>query len=276
MGHQNASFYLTQATEGAAVALLTAGASQGAISGHHISFARELHAGTPVHMLGGFLRTSDQLVQALINSETGDLAALIVTQWQEPVLPAVPEDMWVDVNPEGVFRGVPYRRAAAPARDMAMDHRMVRTGYGCFDEPEGDRQAGLVRHDALLGRIADATRYLSRLFERTARASAPPGVQLGTAAVECRVDYWQLPEVGGIFEVRSAFTELSSKSRRVVHWMINGDTGAPICAVHTLELNFDLQSRRARATDGAVREAMAVHLCPELSPVDANDAQSQA
>lgn len=281
MGHQNSSFYISQAHEGwatlaAALQLPKEVVASLRPASHHIRFIRELRAGTSLHMRGAVIRVRDdglRLAQVLISSEDDVACASIVTDlgyfgahalfdlrgcdFASCLSPVDATHAFVQAIPDCVCKPLP---------DMARadDTGMVRTALGVFGPMEAGVRADAVAPDAVIRRVGDGTRYLSRRVERAAQAADSARPRLGSAALECRLDYFQWPRVGDRFAIRSAFAALGTKSRRVVHWMFDADTERPLCAVRTLEVNFDLDQRRAREVDVGVRQALQRYVVDSL------------
>jgi acyl-CoA thioesterase FadM len=217
-------------------------------------------------------------LQVLVNSETDEPCAVIASGLRHQdgrglrrlddarkgraprFLVSIPKQAYAQAIPDCL---------PAPFPDLALarDFGLRQTALGCFLPAEGRRGSDDLMTGAFIGRIADATRFLSRLFERTARSLDPELPRLGTAALECRLDYSSWPRVGDRFCIQSAFSEIGARSsRRVAHWIFDADTGHPLSTVHTLEVNFDLDARRARPVDPKVPSVLQEYLVERLRP----------
>lgn len=284
MGHQNSSFYITQADEGLSgiVAALGSGATEALSSfrptGHHVRFLHELSAGTPIFMRGGIVALGAdhiRVAQALFNSESRKPCATILTDLRGDArsgglnesLQRTGQELLVNVPIKEFVQGVP-ERIHGPAVDFSTAQAlgMTQTALGGFRTEEAGPDRTAVASDVMIRRLGDATRYLSRLFERTAHAHDAARPRLGSAALECRLDYFGWPNVGDRFLVRSGYSNIGVKSRRVVHWMFDADSKQPLCALHSLEVNFDLDARRARPVGPEVAALLEHHLVAVLCP----------
>jgi acyl-CoA thioester hydrolase len=282
MGHQNSSFYVAQAHEGWATLAAALKLPREVVSAlrptcHHIRFIRELRAGTALHMRGAVTELREdglRLVQVLVRSEDDVVCATILSDLRYFDAP-VPFDLrdygrearlFYSSPIDAFVQAVPDRVCELPNLERAERAGMVQTALGVFGPTEvGLHVDPLVAPDAVVRRIGDGTRFLSRRVERAAQEAETTPLRLGSAALECRLDYFHWPKVGDRFAIRSAFATMGPKSRRVVHWMFDADTAQPLCAVRTLEVNFDLDRRRAREVDAGVRQALQRYVIDSLN-----------
>lgn len=286
MGHLNASFYVSIADEGRPALEAALGIDRKAARRlrplcHHLRFMQEIAAGTSLYMRGGVIAADAarlRIIQVLVNAENGAYCAIVMTDlapidgdapWQVDgaAMAALIVDTPTAIFAQAIPDGVPQPR---PDREMARQ-LMHQSGLGCFLPSEGAHGSDDLLPDGFIGRAIDSTRFLSRLFEQSARAHDPQKTRLGTAALECRLDYYGWAKVGDRFSIHSAFSEIGAKSsRRVVQWMFDEEDGRALASIHTLEINFDLDQRKARSCAPEVRESMAGYLAEALNPMGAD------
>ncbi len=266
MGHLNVRFYVARATEGlvgvaAALGMTDAFAARAQstliVREHHIRFLREAHVGAALHMTAGVVEMTESeavVLQVLTHSLSGETCATFLTR----VSHAVAHD---------------GRAFAWPARSLAMA-QSLRTGIPAEAAPRGvaggpvDSQASLAQAEALgmnvsgrgavksqdcdvFGRMAPElimTRVghgLAHFIEplRAAAAQAT-SARMGSAALEYRLVYIDMPRAGDGVELRSGIAEIQPKYARMVHWLLNPRTGAPYAVAEHIVANFDLDARR--------------------------------
>jgi acyl-CoA thioester hydrolase len=74
--------------------------------------------------------------------------------------------------------------------------------------------------------------------------SVQPDGQLGGAAVEYRLAHHAWPRAGDRLELRSGSAGGDARIRRVVHWLLDPDTGRAWGTAEAIAVAFDLETRK--------------------------------
>ncbi len=88
-------------------------------------------------------------------------------------------------------------------------------------------------------------------------AAASEGVQPAGAVVEARLVFRKFPRAGELIEVHSGITEIAEKTLRIVHWIIDPETGAAWASMEAVALTFDVNTRKALTPGAEARERIA-------------------
>jgi acyl-CoA thioester hydrolase len=269
MGHQNARFYFTQALEG----LAEAGAWLGAVNGfaqdaerrllitnQHSRFLKEALDANPLYMrawiVGGGAHDAEVL-QILYHAHSDERAAIFFTRmlcvdragrsipWPDPTDLQSAE--------EAVFaRGLTPGDSPLDVASEATRPGVIFSGRGLVLPGECDA-TGRMRTDAIVGRVSDAMHLIMALCDKNACLG---GVEAtASAALECRLAYHRFPPVGTRFHVRSGILAMTEKTRRIMSWMIDSATGDLLATLESVEIAFDLKTRRATEWSALTRVA---------------------
>lgn len=282
MGHMNIRFYVTRAMEGlagvaAALGLPEAFAPRAAstliVRSHHIRFLREARADAPLHMEAGVVSIGEQdavLLQVLRHSLSGEPAATFLTR----VVHAAPRDgrpfAWptrVRAAAEGLKVETPDFAAprgidasvveSAGSLERADALGLICGGRGAVQPGECD-VFGRMRPDAAMARMAEGLSLLISSLTKSVAEVAPGAVsRFGSAALEYRLLYRDLPTAGLGLEVRSAGVGATSKLRRARHWLLDPISGKSWASAEVLAANFDLDARKVIEAPPAALEAFA-------------------
>jgi acyl-CoA thioester hydrolase len=269
MGHQNARFYFTQSLEG----LAEAGAWLGVVNGfaedaecrllitkQHSCFLKEVLDAKPLYMRAWIVARGDhdaEVVQILYHAPRDERAAIFFTRmlcvdragrsisWPNPIDPQSGE--------EAVFaRGLAPGHSPLDSASEAMRPGVILSGRGLVLPGECDA-VGRMRTDAIVGRVSDAMHLVMALCDENARTS---GVEpTASAALECRLAYHNFPAAGTRFHVRSGILAMTEKTRRIMSWMIDSATGDLVATLESIEIAFDLTTRRATEWSAPTRAA---------------------
>ena len=279
MGHMNVRFYVARAAEGlvgmaAALGLphaFTAHAeSTLVIREQHIRFLREAHAGAALHMTGGVVDIGEdeaRLVQLLWHSESGALAA----SFQTVVAHVTPRDArpfpWSARTrelAEGLKVAVPDQAAARsvslePARSVASlaladELDLIRIASGAVSPQDCDI-FGRMRAEQFIGRVSDGIPRLVRGFRETVTNDAEEKPKrVGGAVLEYRLIHLDWPRAGQRLEIRSGLKSADTRTKTMVHWMIDPDTGKAWGTSEAVAITFDLDARKIVPISDAARE----------------------
>ena len=269
MGHMNVRFYGARALEGltglAALLGLPHAFAPGAgatllLREQHIRFLREAHAGAPLHMVGGVIEMGEdeaRLLQLLVHSRTGELAATFQTvvahvtpgearpfAWPRRTLERA-KALTVEVPKEARPRSVsldPVESRASLAR--ADELGLIRIGLGAVGSAEVDA-FGRMRPEQFLGRVSDGIPTLVGSFRDTVSAKAPDRPKrVGGAVLEYRIIHLDWPRSGDRFELRSGLAGFDARTKRMVHWMVDPETGKPWVTSEAIAITLDLDARK--------------------------------
>jgi acyl-CoA thioester hydrolase len=269
MGHLNVRFYVARAMEGlvglaAALGLPEAFREKATatllLKDHHMRFLREARAGTPLHMLAGVLEMDDssaRFLQVLIHSLTGDIAASFQTcvvhataqdgrpfNWSRRTL-AESERLRVELPARAALRSVDLGPPSGQASlALANEYDLIRLGAGAVGAADCD-VFGQMRPDALIGRVSDGVPTLAaalRAGPTDALQPRPKGV--GGAALEYRVSYQAWPRAGDRFEIRSGLAAVGDRTQKLVHWILDPNTGRAWATAEAISVSLDLDARK--------------------------------
>jgi acyl-CoA thioester hydrolase len=282
MGHMNVRFYLSAANEGMAnlAALMgmprafTPGASSTLLlREHHVRFLKEARPGAGLVMTGGVLDMgeSDATLLILLFHATGEPAAAITAK----VTHVTPRDLRPFPWTKATRETAPGLRIEAPdfarPRSVSMDPVTTGASLKAADAFGLDRAAtgaitpadcdvfGRMLPEQMLARIYATVGHILR-GSQEAMLKAQPDLEgrLGGAAVEYRVVYHAWPGAGERLEMRSGHRELTPKSRRVVHWLLDPTSGRPWATAEMVSLFLDLKARRSLTLSEHTLDAMGI------------------
>jgi acyl-CoA thioester hydrolase len=289
MGHMNVRFYVARATEGL-VGLAAALGLPHAFTAHaestllvreqHIRFLREAHAGAALHMTGGVVEIGDdeaRLLQLLWHTETGQLAAT----FQTVVAHVTPRDgrpfpwsartrelartLTVEISDQAAARSVslgPVESIAGLAK--ADEIGLVRIASGAVQPGDCDI-FGRMRPEQFIGRVSDGIPRLVRGFRDTVSgASSEQPKRVGGAVLEYRLVHLDWPRAGQRLEIRSGLKTADARTKTMVHWMVDPETGKAWGTSEAVAVTFDLDARKIVAITDEAREALMKQATPGL------------
>lgn len=225
----------------------------------HIRFLREAKAGAALHMTGGVIEMGETGARLLlvIRHASGEPAAtfqLLVEHATTRDMRPFPWPARIRERAEALRAEVPAFAAArsidlSPVQPTASLPRAVelsltRIGLGVIAPAECD-VFGRMRPEIFIGRVSDG---VGRLFGETRpgpeATDGEPPPRIGGAVLEYRVLHLAWPEPGDGVELRSGFAGCDARTRRVVHWMLDPETGAPWASAEAVVISFDLDKRK--------------------------------
>lgn len=284
MGHMNVRFYVTKAVEGL-VGLAAALGLPHAFTAHagstlmvreqHIRFLKEAQAGAALHMTGGVLEMGEdeaRLLMLLWHSDTGALAASFqtvvahVTPAQARPFPwprrtvELAAGLTLEAPELARARSVsldPVQSLASLARADELD--LVRIAQGAVSPADCDLY-GRMRPEQFIGRVSDGIPRLIRSFrEAVVNGAAEPPKRVGGAVLEYRLVHFDWPRAGDRLEIRSGLKDADARTKRMVHWMIDPDTGKAWGASEAVAVTFDLDTRKIIPISDAARVELLKH-----------------
>ncbi|MGQ0532501.1 MAG: thioesterase family protein [Caulobacteraceae bacterium] len=142
----------------------------------------------------------------------------------------------------------------APAhvtRQRAVELGATRIG-GALVQPDQCDALGRLRGEHIAGRISDSAPNLLTQW-RNAVASDSGAAPAG-AVVEARVVFRKFPRAGDLIEVHSGIVEIGDKTLRLVHWIVDPESGGAWASMEAVALTFDTSTRKAIAPSAEARE----------------------
>jgi acyl-CoA thioester hydrolase len=281
MGHLNVAFYVAKSMEGLGAlaaelgmpaAFGPAATSTLVVREQHIRFLREARPNAPLSMTGGVVSLSetDARVLFLMRHASGELAATFNTivshvtsdevrafPWPDRVR-ARAEALAIDIPPEAAARSVnldPVETQASLAR--AIELGMSRTGLRMLGV--GDCDAfGRMRPEIMMHRLSDGVPHIFSGLRAEQAAGSP---RIGGAVLEYRLIHHAWPKAGDRLELRSGVAGGDRRIRRLIHWLLDPDSGKPWGSAEAIAISLDLEARKIIALsdeDVARTEAVAI------------------
>ena len=153
---------------------------------------------------------------------------------------------------------------AQPAADASLQNAIAlgakRIG-GAIVYPDQCDALGRLRGEHFPGRISDS---VPNLLAPWRQAAAGDGVQPAGAVVEARLVMRKFPRAGELIEVHSGIAEIGEKTLRIVHWILDPETGAAWASMEAVALTFDVNTRKALTPSPEARERVAQLVVPGL------------
>jgi acyl-CoA thioester hydrolase len=290
MGHLNVRFYVTRAMEGlaglAGLLGLPHAFAPGAgatllVRDQHIRFLRECKPGAALHMLGGVIEMGEEearLLQLLVHSRTGQLAATFQTTvahvtpvearpfpWPKRTRERA-EGLMVEVPKEAQARSIvlgPVESQASLERADELD--LVRIGLGAIGLPDID-VFGRMRAEQFIGRVSDGIPGLIGAFRETVAEKAPERpANIGGAVLEYRIVHLDWPRAGDRVELRSGLAGVDARTQRMVHWMVDPDSGKAWGTSEAIAITFDLDARKVVAISEEAQADLSRHITKGLT-----------
>ena len=133
---------------------------------------------------------------------------------------------------------------------------------GAIVHPDQCDALGRLRGEHFVGRVSDS---VPNLLAPWRQAAASEGVQPAGAVVEARLVFRRFPRAGELIEIHSGITEIAEKTLRLVHWIIDPETGAAWASMEAVALTFDVNTRKALTPSAEARQRVAQLIVPGLS-----------
>jgi acyl-CoA thioester hydrolase len=289
MGHMNVRFYVVKAVEGlvglsALLGLPHAFTEQAnstlVVREQHIRFLKEAHAGAALHMVGGVVEMGEdhaRLIQLLIHSDSGEIAATFQTvvshvtpregrafPWPVRALERA-EALGMAVPLQAEARSVSLAETRSTASlDQANALGLTRIGLGAFSPADCDA-FGRMRPELFIGRVSDGIgRLVAGYREVVCRHAPSPPARAGGAVLEYRLAQLRWPRAGDRFELRSGLVSADARTMRLVHWMLDPDSGRAWGSSEAVAITFDLDARKIVPVSEAAHAALMAQASPGL------------
>lgn len=139
-------------------------------------------------------------------------------------------------------RSIDLSKPPAPAsRQGAIERGATRIG-GALVQPDQCDALGRLRGEHFPGRISDSVPNLLAPYRQAATEN---GASPAGAVVEARVVFRKFPRAGELIEVHSGIVELGDKTLRLVHWVVDPESGGAWASMEAVALTFDTKTRKA-------------------------------
>jgi acyl-CoA thioester hydrolase len=289
MGHMNVRFYVAKAMEGL-VGLAAALGMPHAFSPfanatllvreQHIRFLREARPGAPLSMRGAVLEMGEaeaRLLLVLFHAD-GEPAASFQTvvahiaasdearpfAWPRRTLDLAAA-LTRPIPAYAASRSVglqPFESQASLARADAVG--LMTISAGAIQDQHCD-VFGRMRVEQFIGRVSDGIAALASASRAVIAdlAEARPA-RTGGAVLEYRLVHLAWPRAGDRFVVRSGMAGLDARTQRLVHWMLDPQTGRPWGVSEAVAVTLDLDARKivpiSEAAQAALRDRVVAGL----------------
>jgi acyl-CoA thioester hydrolase len=285
-GHLNVRFHFERAMTGlahlsAALAMprafaLGAGATLLPMEAH-VRFLKEARAGAPLVMHGGVAQIGESDARLLLDMRHGDGApaaaftisarhadprALRAFAWSSRTRVAA-KALAVKPPDHAKPRSIDLARTpgeASLARAVKLGARRIGAH---LVRPEQCDAFGRLSAEFVFGFVSDSVPNL--LADWRAALASDGAVTPAGAVLEARIVFRRWPQAGDLIEVHSAFAAIDEKTQRLVHWLIDPDSGAAWASVEAVSLTFDVATRKTIIASPAVRAAFAPQVVAEMS-----------
>jgi len=252
MGHLNVGFYVAKSMEalaGLAAELGMPGAFAAnaeatlVVREQHIRFIKEARPGAPLTITGGVIEMgeADARLMLLMRHHGGELAASFQTQvahatardgrpfpWPDRIR-ARAAALKVEVPENAAPRSIGLDRVETQASlERANELGLTRTGLQVLDARDCDA-FGRMRTEAFMHRLSDG---IPHFFAGRRPGTEDANRKVGGAALEYRLIHHAWPRAG------------DARFRRLVHWLLDPETGRPWGSAEAIAVSFDLETRK--------------------------------
>lgn len=264
MGHLNVGFYVAKSMEalsGLAAELGMPGAFAATaeatlvIREQHVRFIKEARPGAPLTVTGGVIEMgeADARLMLLMRHHGGELAASFQVRvahatardarpfpWPDRIRTRA-EALEVEVPNNAAPRSIgldPVETQASLERAQALG--LIRTGLQVLDARDCDA-FGRMRTETFMHRLSDG---IPHVFAGRRPGAEDADRKVGGAALEYRLMHHAWPRAGDRLELRSGSAGGDHRFRRLVHWLLDPETGRPWGSAEAIAVSFDLETRK--------------------------------
>jgi acyl-CoA thioester hydrolase len=242
----------------------------------HVRFLKEARPGAPLVMHGGVVELGETDATLCLDMRHHDGApgtvftfkvrhvetrGLRAFPWSERTKAAA-KRLKCKLPEHAKPRSIDLAKAPTPiSRQGAIDLGAERIG-GALVQPDQCDGLGRLRGEHFAGRISDSVPNLLMHWRQalTANGASPAG-----AVVEARVIFRKFPRAGELIEVHSGIVEIGDKTLRLVHWLVDPESGAGWASMEAVALTFDTKTRKALTPSAEARERIATLIVSGLS-----------
>jgi acyl-CoA thioester hydrolase len=123
-----------------------------------------------------------------------------------------------------------------------------------------------MRPEQFIGRVSDGIPRLIRSFRETVvGASDEQPARVGGAVLEYRLVHLDWPRAGDRLEIRSGLKDADTRTKRMVHWMIDPESGKAWGTSEAVAITFDLDARKIVPITEAARAELLKHAVAGLA-----------
>lgn len=289
MGHMNVRYYVAKAMDGLAGLAAELGMpgvfAPGAqatllVREHHIRFLREAHPGAFLYMTGGVLEMGETDARLLLTffHPDGEPCATFNTVVEHVTAEegrCFPWPQRIRARAEALTAGLadyaaprsirldPVASRASLERAEALNLR--RAGRGVFDVRDCDA-FGRMRPELFMSKLSDG---ISQVFggasAQLVANGLPDGARIGGAALEYRLLYLGWPRAGDRYVLRSGLSDCDERVRRLIHWLLDPETGRPWGVAEAIVISLDLDARKVIKITPEAQEAIRREAYTELT-----------
>jgi len=157
-------------------------------------------------------------------------------------------------------RSIDLSKAPTEAsRQRAIDLGAQRIGAALVSPDQCDA-FGRLRGEHFVGRVSDSVPNLLSQWRHAAASES--GASPAGAVVEARLVFRRFPRAGDLIEVHSGIAEVGEKTLRLVHWIVDPESGVAWASMEAVALTFDTVTRKALAPSAEARKRVAKLIVP--------------
>jgi acyl-CoA thioester hydrolase len=148
----------------------------------------------------------------------------------------------------------PFETTASLARADQLDLVNICSGAVVAQDCDVFGRMGL---DGFIGRVSDGVpRLVSRLRGAVVEHAESRPARVGGAVLEYRLVYLDWPRAGDRVVIRSGLAGVDSRTQRMIHWMLDPNTGRPWGVSEAVAITLDLDARKLVPISEAAQAAM--------------------
>ncbi len=225
-----------------------------------------------MHMLASVVEMGEsdaRLLLVLVHSVSGEPAATFQTvvshvtprdgrafPWPERVR-ARGAELTAPVPDYAAARSIglgPFQTTASLARAEALD--LVTISAGALVAQDCD-VFGRMNLEGFIGWVADGVpRLVSRLRNAVVEHAEDRPARAGGAVLEYRLVYLDWPRAGDRVVIRSGLAGVDQRAQRMIHWMLDPNTGRPWGVAEAVAATLDLDARKIVPISAPAQAAM--------------------
>jgi len=234
----------------------------------HVRFLKEARPGAPLSMHGGVVAIDDTGATFCLDMRHADGAPsscftikvahvetreLRAFNWSKRARAAA-DALKCELPEHAKPRSFDLTKAPSDiSRAKAIEVGAQRIG-GAMATPDQCDALGRLRMEHFVGRISDSVPNLLAEWRKDAGSEA--GATPAGAVVEARLVFRRFPRAGKLIEVHSGVAEVGEKTLRLVHWLIDPESGRGWASMEALALTFDTTTRKTIAPSAETRKLM--------------------
>jgi acyl-CoA thioester hydrolase len=118
---------------------------------------------------------------------------------------------------------------------------------------------GRMRAEQFIGRVSDGIPQLVAQVRQIIVAHSPTPIErVGGAVLEYRLVYFDWPRAGDRVAVHSGLAGVDHRTQRIVHWLLDPETGKPWATSTAVAGTMDLDTRKLIPISPAAQSALKV------------------